>query len=67
MTESEAAKMIAGICDWDRAVVIYPADGKAAVRHIGMSQEQLCRFLYEAAHEVERTLPTRHGAPKGIQ
>lgn len=54
MTESEAARMIEGISDWDRAIVIYPAGVQSGVRFIGLSAEDAALMLYHVADELVR-------------
>ena len=54
MTESEAARMIEGIAEWDRAIAIYPAGTASGVRFIGMSAEQAAEMLYRVAVEIVR-------------
>ena len=54
MTESEAARMIEGIGEWDRAIVIYPAGRESGVRFIGLSAEQTAEMLYRVADEIVR-------------
>ena len=54
MTESEAARMIEGISEWDRAIVVYPAGTESGVRFIGMSAEQAAEMLYRVADEIVR-------------
>lgn len=68
MNEDEAARMIEGIGDWDRAIVIYPAGQQSGVRFLGMSAEQAAMMLYHVADELVRQMvPLKHEAPKGIQ
>ena len=59
MTESEAARMIEGIAEWDRAIVIYPAGKKSGVRFLGMSREQTAEMLYQVADAMVAELPAK--------
>lgn len=68
MTESEAARMIEGIAEWDRCLVIFPVGDQSGLRWLGMSAEQAAETLYRVADELVRQhVPLRHSAPKGIQ
>lgn len=54
MTETEAARMIQGIADWDRAIILYPAGEQSGCRFIGMSAEQCAAMLRHVADELMR-------------
>ena len=54
MTEFEALKLIDGIADWDRAIVIFPRGEQSSCRFVGMTAEQCAEMLYRVADEVVR-------------
>ena len=51
MTEDEAAKMIAGIGDWDRCIVLFPVGEQTGCRWIGMSKGDCVAMLSKVAAE----------------
>jgi hypothetical protein len=68
VTEDEAARMIEGIGERDRCLVIFPVGDQSGLRWLGMSAEQAAETLYRVADELVRQhVPLRHSAPKGIQ
>ena len=52
MTESEAARMIEGIAEWDRAIVVFPKGSQSGCRFLGMSAEQTAETLYQVADAI---------------
>ena len=68
MTESEAARMIEGIAEWDRALIIFPRGSEWGLRFYGMEPEIAAMVLYRVADElIRQRIPLKHQAPKGIQ
>lgn len=51
MTEDEAAKMIAGIGEWDRCIVLFPVGEQTGCRWIGMSKGDCVATLSKVAAE----------------
>jgi hypothetical protein len=68
VTEDEAARMIAGISEWDRGLTIFPKGTEWGLRYFGMEPEIAAMVLYRVADElVRQRIPLRHEPPKGIQ
>jgi hypothetical protein len=70
VTEDEAARMLEGLLDWPRCIVIYPSeDGqKWRVRTFQIEYDRVGPILARVGGELmQPPIPLRHEPPKGIQ